>query len=138
MELGVSGSRSELVDSLKAYSSHRGNPPLLLFPEEAATNGRAGLLHFRYRSSCCCDTEALGFGFGIIPCGIPPFQLLAVLSVGRGAACRPASAEAFGHCGEWGHRAGGLCKSGLCDGAVNPALKPGGDAAWPRALLPRD
>ncbi|XP_061233476.1 lipid droplet-regulating VLDL assembly factor AUP1 isoform X2 [Neopsephotus bourkii] len=47
MELGVSGSRAELVDSLKAYSSHRGNPPLLLFPEEAATNGRAGLLHFR-------------------------------------------------------------------------------------------
>ncbi|XP_061233477.1 lipid droplet-regulating VLDL assembly factor AUP1 isoform X3 [Neopsephotus bourkii] len=46
MELGVSGSRAELVDSLKAYSSHRGNPPLLLFPEEAATNGRAGLLHF--------------------------------------------------------------------------------------------
>ncbi|XP_065606321.1 lipid droplet-regulating VLDL assembly factor AUP1 isoform X2 [Cyrtonyx montezumae] len=46
MELGVSGSRAELVDSLKAYSSHRGNPPLLLFPEEAATNGRAGLLRF--------------------------------------------------------------------------------------------
>lgn len=49
MELGVTGSRAELVDSLKAYSSHRGNPPLLLFPEEAATNGRAGLLRFR----CC-------------------------------------------------------------------------------------
>ncbi|NXI44032.1 AUP1 protein, partial [Galbula dea] len=46
MELGVTGSRSELVDSLKVYSSHRGNPPLLLFPEEAATNGRAGLLRF--------------------------------------------------------------------------------------------
>ncbi|XP_072190315.1 lipid droplet-regulating VLDL assembly factor AUP1 isoform X2 [Excalfactoria chinensis] len=46
MELGVTGSRAELVDSLKAYSSHRGNPPLLLFPEEAATNGRAGLLRF--------------------------------------------------------------------------------------------
>ncbi|NXF13126.1 AUP1 protein, partial [Smithornis capensis] len=46
MELGVTGSRAELVDSLKEYSSHRGNPPLLLFPEEAATNGRAGLLHF--------------------------------------------------------------------------------------------
>jgi len=48
MELGVTGSRAELVDSLKVYSSHRGNPPLLLFPEEAATNGRAGLLRFRY------------------------------------------------------------------------------------------
>ncbi|NXN93776.1 AUP1 protein, partial [Rhinopomastus cyanomelas] len=46
MELGVTGSRVELVDSLKAYSSHRTNPPLLLFPEEAATNGRAGLLRF--------------------------------------------------------------------------------------------
>ncbi|XP_072719373.1 lipid droplet-regulating VLDL assembly factor AUP1 isoform X2 [Mycteria americana] len=46
MELGVTGSRAELVDSLKVYSSHRGNPPLLLFPEEAATNGRAGLLCF--------------------------------------------------------------------------------------------
>ncbi|NXE92765.1 AUP1 protein, partial [Menura novaehollandiae] len=46
MELGVTGSRAELVDSLKEYSSHQGNPPLLLFPEEAATNGRAGLLRF--------------------------------------------------------------------------------------------
>ncbi|XP_042663921.1 lipid droplet-regulating VLDL assembly factor AUP1 isoform X3 [Tyto alba] len=46
MELGVTGSRAELVDSLKVYSSHRGNPPLLLFPEEAATNGRSGLLRF--------------------------------------------------------------------------------------------
>ncbi|NWW83222.1 AUP1 protein, partial [Climacteris rufus] len=46
MELGVTGSRAELVDSLKEYSSQEGNPPLLLFPEEAATNGRAGLLRF--------------------------------------------------------------------------------------------
>ncbi|XP_041258670.1 lipid droplet-regulating VLDL assembly factor AUP1 isoform X4 [Onychostruthus taczanowskii] len=46
MELGVTGSRAELVDSLKEYTAHRGNPPLLLFPEEAATNGRAGLLRF--------------------------------------------------------------------------------------------
>ncbi|XP_075772174.1 lipid droplet-regulating VLDL assembly factor AUP1 isoform X2 [Pelodiscus sinensis] len=46
MELGAVGSRAELVDSLKMYSSHRGNPPLLLFPEEAATNGRVGLLRF--------------------------------------------------------------------------------------------
>ncbi|NWI87147.1 AUP1 protein, partial [Pitta sordida] len=46
LELGVTGSRAELVDSLKEYSSHPGNPPLLLFPEEAATNGRAGLLRF--------------------------------------------------------------------------------------------
>lgn len=47
MELGVTGSRAELVDSLKEYSAQQGNPPLLLFPEEAATNGRAGLLRFR-------------------------------------------------------------------------------------------
>ncbi|NWR39299.1 AUP1 protein, partial [Tachuris rubrigastra] len=46
MELGVMSSRAELVDSLKEYSSQRGNPPLLLFPEEAATNGRVGLLRF--------------------------------------------------------------------------------------------
>uniref|UniRef100_A0A8C3DWQ1 Lipid droplet-regulating VLDL assembly factor AUP1 n=1 Tax=Corvus moneduloides TaxID=1196302 RepID=A0A8C3DWQ1_CORMO len=46
MELGVTGSRAELVDSLREYSAHEGNPPLLLFPEEAATNGRAGLLRF--------------------------------------------------------------------------------------------
>uniref|UniRef100_A0A8C7A3G0 Lipid droplet-regulating VLDL assembly factor AUP1 n=1 Tax=Nothoprocta perdicaria TaxID=30464 RepID=A0A8C7A3G0_NOTPE len=36
----------KLVDSLRVYSSHEGNAPLLLFPEEAATNGRAGLLRF--------------------------------------------------------------------------------------------
>ncbi|NXS52327.1 AUP1 protein, partial [Brachypteracias leptosomus] len=46
LELGAPGSRAELVDSLKEYSSHGANPPLLLFPEEAATNGRAGLLRF--------------------------------------------------------------------------------------------
>ncbi|NWS80978.1 AUP1 protein, partial [Toxostoma redivivum] len=46
MELGVTSSRAELVDSLKEYSAQQGNPPLLLFPEEAATNGRAGLLRF--------------------------------------------------------------------------------------------
>ncbi|XP_019411993.1 PREDICTED: ancient ubiquitous protein 1, partial [Crocodylus porosus] len=46
MELGAAGSRAELVDSLKAYSAHGENPPLLLFPEETATNGRVGLLRF--------------------------------------------------------------------------------------------
>ncbi|NWR80201.1 AUP1 protein, partial [Centropus unirufus] len=46
MELGVAGSRVELVDSLKAYSSDGATPPLLLFPEEVPTNGRAGLLRF--------------------------------------------------------------------------------------------
>uniref|UniRef100_A0A8C8S9F3 AUP1 lipid droplet regulating VLDL assembly factor n=1 Tax=Pelusios castaneus TaxID=367368 RepID=A0A8C8S9F3_9SAUR len=46
MELGAVGSRAELVQSLKVYSSRGENPPLLLFPEEAATNGRVGLLRF--------------------------------------------------------------------------------------------
>jgi len=66
MELGVTGSRAELVDSLKVYSSHRGNPPLLLFPEEAATNGRAGLLRFRYSGQVFlqrgCRHFVLAFG----------------------------------------------------------------------------
>ncbi|KGL83230.1 Ancient ubiquitous protein 1, partial [Tinamus guttatus] len=46
LELGAAGSRAELVDSLRIYSSQEGNVPLLLFPEEAATNGRVGLLRF--------------------------------------------------------------------------------------------
>ncbi|XP_054845845.1 lipid droplet-regulating VLDL assembly factor AUP1 isoform X2 [Eublepharis macularius] len=46
LEVGSTGSRAELLESLKAYSSHGGNPPLLLFPEEATTNGRVGLLRF--------------------------------------------------------------------------------------------
>lgn len=47
LEVGDGGSRMELLESLKAYSSHGGNPPLLLFPEETTTNGRVGLLRFR-------------------------------------------------------------------------------------------
>lgn len=62
MELGVTGSRAELVDSLKEYSAHEGNPPLLLFPEEAATNGRAGLLRFRCGSGNSHGRVALGSG----------------------------------------------------------------------------
>lgn len=64
MELGVTGSRAELVDSLKEYSAHRGNPPLLLFPEEAATNGRAGLLRFR-----CGSGNSHSRGEGILTAG---------------------------------------------------------------------
>lgn len=64
MELGVTGSRAELVDSLKEYSAHRGNPPLLLFPEEAATNGRAGLLRFR-----CGSGNFHSRGEGILTAG---------------------------------------------------------------------
>ncbi|XP_077157550.1 lipid droplet-regulating VLDL assembly factor AUP1 [Paroedura picta] len=46
LEVGTAGGRAELLESLKAYSSHGGNPPLLLFPEETTTNGRVGLLRF--------------------------------------------------------------------------------------------
>ncbi|XP_015266738.1 PREDICTED: ancient ubiquitous protein 1, partial [Gekko japonicus] len=46
LEVGSTGGRAELLESLKAYSSHGGSPPLLLFPEETTTNGRAGLLRF--------------------------------------------------------------------------------------------
>ncbi|XP_062837995.1 lipid droplet-regulating VLDL assembly factor AUP1 isoform X1 [Anolis carolinensis] len=46
LEVGPTDSRSELLESLKAYSSQGGNPPLLLFPEETTTNGRVGLLRF--------------------------------------------------------------------------------------------
>ncbi|CAD7686281.1 unnamed protein product [Nyctereutes procyonoides] len=40
--------RGELVESLKRFCASTGLPPtlLLLFPEEEATNGREGLLHF--------------------------------------------------------------------------------------------
>lgn len=46
LELGAPGSRSQLLESLKHYLCQPANPPLLLFPEEEMTNGRAGLLHF--------------------------------------------------------------------------------------------
>ncbi|XP_066488027.1 lipid droplet-regulating VLDL assembly factor AUP1 [Tiliqua scincoides] len=46
LEVGGAGSRAELLEFLKAYSSQGGSPPLLLFPEETTTNGRAGLLRF--------------------------------------------------------------------------------------------
>ncbi|XP_077334370.1 lipid droplet-regulating VLDL assembly factor AUP1 isoform X2 [Lithobates pipiens] len=48
LELGAPGSRSQLLESLKHYLCQPANPPLLLFPEEEMTNGRAGLLHFRW------------------------------------------------------------------------------------------
>ncbi|XP_051514881.1 lipid droplet-regulating VLDL assembly factor AUP1-like isoform X3 [Myxocyprinus asiaticus] len=47
MELGQDvGSRSELTEILRRYCSSPGALPLLLFPEEDTTNGRAGLLKF--------------------------------------------------------------------------------------------
>uniref|UniRef100_A0A8B9KVR8 Lipid droplet-regulating VLDL assembly factor AUP1 n=1 Tax=Astyanax mexicanus TaxID=7994 RepID=A0A8B9KVR8_ASTMX len=47
MELGtVAGSRAEVAETLRGYCSAPGAQPLLLFPEEDTTNGRAGLLKF--------------------------------------------------------------------------------------------
>lgn len=47
MELGQGmGSRTELTETLRRYCSSPGALPLLLFPEEDTTNGRAGLLKF--------------------------------------------------------------------------------------------
>lgn len=49
MELGaVAENRTELVGTLERYCSTPGAPPLLLFPEEDTTNGRAGLLKFSW------------------------------------------------------------------------------------------
>lgn len=49
MELGtVTGSRPELARTLREYCSVPEALPLLLFPEEDTTNGRAGLLKFRW------------------------------------------------------------------------------------------
>ncbi|KAF7252378.1 Ancient ubiquitous protein 1 [Varanus komodoensis] len=53
LEVGGTESRAELLQSLKGYSSQEGNPPLLLFPEETTTNGRVGLLRFRWLPSVC-------------------------------------------------------------------------------------
>lgn len=46
MELGPVSSQGEVEDSLRRYSSVPNTLPLLLFPEEDTTNGRAGLLKF--------------------------------------------------------------------------------------------
>lgn len=47
MELGGGGeNRAELAATLQRYCSTPEDPPLLLFPEEDTTNGRAGLLKF--------------------------------------------------------------------------------------------
>lgn len=46
MEMAAVTGRAELVEALQRYCSTPGVPPLLLFPEEDTTNGRAGLLKF--------------------------------------------------------------------------------------------
>ncbi|XP_064829767.1 lipid droplet-regulating VLDL assembly factor AUP1-like isoform X2 [Oncorhynchus masou masou] len=47
MELGAISGQDEM-ESLRRYCSSPGTLPLLLFPEEDTTNGRAGLLKFRW------------------------------------------------------------------------------------------
>ncbi|XP_067103246.1 lipid droplet-regulating VLDL assembly factor AUP1 isoform X1 [Osmerus mordax] len=46
LELGPVPAPAQLQEVLQRYSSSPGTPPLLLFPEEDTTNGRAGMLKF--------------------------------------------------------------------------------------------
>ncbi|XP_069568250.1 lipid droplet-regulating VLDL assembly factor AUP1 [Brachyistius frenatus] len=46
MEIHSASSQGAIGESLQRYCSADGTPPLLLFPEEDTTNGRAGLLKF--------------------------------------------------------------------------------------------
>ncbi|KAM6441102.1 lipid droplet-regulating VLDL assembly factor AUP1 isoform 2-T2 [Liasis olivaceus] len=56
LEVAGAESRAELLESLKGYCSQGSNPPLLLFPEEATTNGRVGLLRFSSWPFSIADT----------------------------------------------------------------------------------
>ncbi|XP_060783902.1 lipid droplet-regulating VLDL assembly factor AUP1 isoform X2 [Neoarius graeffei] len=57
MELGtVTGSRAELAQTLRGYCAVPGALPLLLFPEEDTTNGRAALLKFSSWPFSVADT----------------------------------------------------------------------------------
>uniref|UniRef100_A0A146MZT2 Lipid droplet-regulating VLDL assembly factor AUP1 n=1 Tax=Fundulus heteroclitus TaxID=8078 RepID=A0A146MZT2_FUNHE len=46
MEIHSASSQEAIEESLQRYCSTEGAPPLLVFPEEDTTNGRAGLLKF--------------------------------------------------------------------------------------------
>ncbi|KAF3837987.1 hypothetical protein F7725_009755 [Dissostichus mawsoni] len=46
MEIHSASGQGAIGDTLQRYCSTEGTPPLLLFPEEETTNGRAGLLKF--------------------------------------------------------------------------------------------
>uniref|UniRef100_A0A3Q4B4X3 Lipid droplet-regulating VLDL assembly factor AUP1 n=1 Tax=Mola mola TaxID=94237 RepID=A0A3Q4B4X3_MOLML len=48
MEIHSASSQAVIGESLQRYCSTEGTPPLLLFPEEDTTNGRAGLLKFSW------------------------------------------------------------------------------------------
>lgn len=57
--------QGELVESLKRFCASTRLPPtpLLLFPEEEATNGREGLLRFRWVSTgICLQLEVIRLG----------------------------------------------------------------------------
>ncbi|KAK1804131.1 hypothetical protein P4O66_020170 [Electrophorus voltai] len=57
MELGGGvASKAELADTLRGYCSAPATTPLLLFPEEDTTNGRAGLLRFRCSKQDLCSS----------------------------------------------------------------------------------
>lgn len=47
MEIPSAAGQEAVVQSLQSYCSSEATPPLLLFPEEDTTNGRAGLLKFK-------------------------------------------------------------------------------------------
>lgn len=47
MEIPSAPGQEAVVESLHSYCSSEATPPLLLFPEEDTTNGRAGLLKFK-------------------------------------------------------------------------------------------
>lgn len=102
LELAGAESRAELLESLKGYCSQGGNPPLLLFPEEATTNGRVGLLRFRWaRRGARAGAVRLAPIIRLTRCPFP-LQLLALLHCGCGAAVGSAGLEALRGCGESG------------------------------------
>lgn len=136
LEVAGAESRAELLESLKGYCSQGGNTPLLLFPEEATTNGRVGLLRFR-----CGQGGAGTWGrTALVPLGrlirLPfSFQLLALLHRGHGAALGSTSLEALRGCGESGAgRRPGAALLCLCDSSRFPFQSVAG-ASWVTELL---
>ncbi|XP_041694239.1 lipid droplet-regulating VLDL assembly factor AUP1 isoform X1 [Coregonus clupeaformis] len=59
MELGAISGQDEMEESLRRYCSSPGTLPLLLFPEEDTTNGRAGLLKFSFMGLVTSNAEIL-------------------------------------------------------------------------------
>lgn len=48
MEIHSTSSQAAMKECLQRYCCTEGTTPLLLFPEEGTTNGRVGLLKFRF------------------------------------------------------------------------------------------